>query len=88
MFMSLILFIVTIMQRVRKRRINCEQDMLEAVAQTALAIAGKTKVSFLEEVDYKMEEAGDMEERKFMMIDQQPEEQIHQAFKKKRKHTL
>jgi len=30
--MSLILFIVTIMQRVRKRRINCEQDMLEAVA--------------------------------------------------------
>lgn len=59
------------MNRNRKRRINCEAELLEGSIHDSHSYShapSRGKVNFMEEVNYKMEEGCEMEEVSYVMI--------------------
>ncbi len=52
-------------------------------------MGGRGRVNFMEEVNYKMEEASEMEEVNYVVVPNvEREAQAKEAFKKKRKGTM
>jgi hypothetical protein len=52
-------------------------------------VGGRGRVNFMEEVNYKMEEASEMEEVDYVVVPNvEREVQAKEAFKKKRKGTM
>jgi len=79
------------MMRSRKRRITSEGEMLEPTGAEALGGLGpgRSRIAFMEEVNYSMEEMAGSEDGKYVMIPNvEKEMQTKDAFKKKRKGTL
>lgn len=76
------------MQRNRRRRINSEGELMHSL-QTEQHSLSSGKVAFMEEVNYRMEEAADKEEANYLIVPNLDREmQVKEAFKKKRKGTL
>jgi SpoVK/Ycf46/Vps4 family AAA+-type ATPase len=79
------------MMRSRKRRITSEGEMLEPGSSEAAGSIGsaRSRITFMEEVNYSMEEIAGSEDVKYVMIPNiERELQVKEAFKKKRKGTL
>lgn len=57
------------MNRTRKRRINNESELMEGTSEgIGGSIGGRGRVNFMEEVNYKMEEASEMEEVNYVVV--------------------
>jgi hypothetical protein len=78
------------MLRNRKKRISNEADLLQGSGEIfGLAAASRGRINYMEEVNYKMEEAAEMEEVAYIMLPVAERDlQVKEAFKKKRKGTL
>jgi hypothetical protein len=79
------------MMRSRKRRITSEGEMLEPGSYEGGGSlgAGRSRITFMEEVNYSMEEIAGGEDAKYVMIPNNDKDlQAKDAFKKKRKGTL